>query len=159
MSQQEKRKTKRLLDFQARNQLGTPGGGEGAESFLKGEQIFELCEIVSKYVQHFFPVGAKTFLRGFCPPWLRACGLLYITKNKHFLAYFILFSKNRSRKPGSVPASPAANLQYLTASIWQDLSAAWFFVVVNCSDVVMSVFNSPVLTRSLIFLQLWTAVS
>jgi len=26
MSQQGKRKTKRLLDFQARNQLGTPGG-------------------------------------------------------------------------------------------------------------------------------------
>jgi len=32
------------------------------------------------------------------------------------------------------------------------------FAVVNCSDVVMSVFHSPVLTRSLIFLQLWTAV-
>jgi len=28
------------------------------------------------------------------------------------------------------------------------------FVVVNCSDVVMSVFHSPVLTRSLLFLQL-----
>jgi len=28
------------------------------------------------------------------------------------------------------------------------------FVVVNCSDVVMSVFHSSVLTRSLIFLQL-----
>jgi len=30
---------------------------------------------------------------------------------------------------------------------------------VNCSDAVMSVFYSLVLTRSLIFLQLWTAVS
>jgi len=28
------------------------------------------------------------------------------------------------------------------------------FAVVNCSDVLMSVFHSPVLTRSLIFLQL-----
>jgi len=28
------------------------------------------------------------------------------------------------------------------------------FVVVNCSDVVMSVFHSPVLTRNLLFLQL-----
>jgi len=28
------------------------------------------------------------------------------------------------------------------------------FAVVNCSDAVMSVFHSPVLTRSLIFLQL-----
>jgi len=32
-------------------------------------------------------------------------------------------------------------------------------VVVNRSDAVMSVLYSPVLTRSLIFLQLWTAVS
>jgi len=36
MSQQGKKKTKRLLDFQARNQLGTPGA---AKSFLKGGQI------------------------------------------------------------------------------------------------------------------------
>jgi len=33
------------------------------------------------------------------------------------------------------------------------------FAVVNCSDAVMSVFCSHVLTCSLIFLQLWTAVS
>jgi len=33
------------------------------------------------------------------------------------------------------------------------------FAVVNCSDVVISVFHSPVLTRSLIFLQLRTALS
>ena len=32
------------------------------------------------------------------------------------------------------------------------------FVAVNCSDVVMSLFHSPVLTHSLIFLQLQTAV-
>jgi len=32
------------------------------------------------------------------------------------------------------------------------------FAVVNCSDAVMRVFYSPVLTRSLIFLQLWTVV-
>jgi len=94
MSQQGKRKTKHLLDFQARNQLGTPGA------------------------------GAKIFLRGLHPP--RACGLLYITKNKRFLAYFILFSKNRPRKPGSVPASPVTNLQCSIASIWRDLSAAWY---------------------------------
>jgi len=82
MSQQGKRKTKRLLDFHARNQLGTPGGGK---EFYKRGINFLLCEIVSKYVQHIFPVGAKIFLRGLRPPWLWACGLLYITKNKHFL--------------------------------------------------------------------------
>jgi len=31
--------------------------------------------------------------------------------------------------------------------------------VINGSNVGMSVFHSPVLMRSLIFLQLWTAVS
>jgi len=58
MSQQEKRKTKRLLDFQARNQLGHQGG----------DKIFKLRAIVSKYVQHIFPVGAKIFLKGDSPP-------------------------------------------------------------------------------------------
>jgi len=33
------------------------------------------------------------------------------------------------------------------------------FAVINCSDAVMSVFYSPVLTSNLIFWQLWTAVS
>ena len=33
-----------------------------------GENFFKLCAIVSKYVQHIFPVGAKTFLRGIRPP-------------------------------------------------------------------------------------------
>ena len=33
------------------------------------------------------------------------------------------------------------------------------FAVVNCSDVVVSVFHSPVSTRGLILLKLWTAVS
>jgi len=37
MSQQGKRKTNRLLDFQAHNQLGTPGG---AKSFPRGGQFF-----------------------------------------------------------------------------------------------------------------------
>ena len=37
MSQQGRRKTKRLLDSQARNQLGTPGG---EKSFLRGGQFF-----------------------------------------------------------------------------------------------------------------------
>jgi len=33
------------------------------------------------------------------------------------------------------------------------------FAIANSSDAVMSVFYSTVLTRSLRFLQLWTAVS
>ena len=54
---------------QARSQLGTPGGAKG---FLRGAQIFELCPIVLNHVQHIFPGGAKIFLGGIHPPWLRA---------------------------------------------------------------------------------------
>ena len=46
---------------QARNLLGTPGG----KGFMRGGQIFKLCPIVSKHVQHIFPVGGKFFLGGF----------------------------------------------------------------------------------------------
>jgi len=42
MSQQGKRKTKRLLDFHARNQLGTPGGGE--EFFKWGKKILNYVQ-------------------------------------------------------------------------------------------------------------------
>jgi len=73
MSQQGKRKTKHLLDFQACNQLGTPGW---AKSFLRGDKFFKLRPIVSKYVQHIFPEEAKIFLGKALPPWLQACGLL-----------------------------------------------------------------------------------
>jgi len=60
---------------------------------------------------------------------------------------------------GSAPASPAAHFLCSTARSRQDISATSFCNIVNCSDAVMSVFSSGVLTRSLIFLQLWTAVS
>jgi len=49
---------------QARNQLGTP---EEAKSFLRGAKFFKLCPIVSNYVRHIFPGGAKNFPRGFAP--------------------------------------------------------------------------------------------
>jgi len=38
--------------------------------------------------------------------------------------------------------------------VFDETLAQPHFVAVNCSDVAMSVFHSPVLTRSLIFLQL-----
>jgi len=65
MSQQGKRKTKRFLDFQARNQLGIPG----AKSFLRGGQIFEI-----QYVQYYqntsntFFMGGENFSRGVFAP-------------------------------------------------------------------------------------------
>jgi len=41
MSQQGRRKTKRLLDLQARNQLGAPGG---EKSFLRGGHFFNYVQ-------------------------------------------------------------------------------------------------------------------
>ena len=49
------------------------------------------------------------------------------------------------------PAQPHTNSQLL---VFDETLAQPDFAVVNCSDVVMSVFHSPVLTRSLIFLHL-----
>jgi len=42
-------------------------GHQGGEEFFEG-QIFKLCPIVSKYVQHIFPGRAKIFLGGASPP-------------------------------------------------------------------------------------------
>jgi len=44
--------------YQARNQLGTPGG---AKRFLRWAQIFELCPIVLYHEQNIFPGGRKLF--------------------------------------------------------------------------------------------------
>ena len=48
---------------------------------------------------------------------------------------------------------------YARPLVFDKTSAQHHFAAVNCSDAVMSVFYYPVLMRSLIFLQLWTAVS
>jgi len=107
----------------------------GVKSFLRGGQIFKLCPIVSKYVQHIFPVGAKMFPREASPPLVT--GLWPVDfhtsqENKNLLSYFIrilnscVVSWIRSCKPGCAPASPAAYRQCSTARIGQGLSAAWF---------------------------------
>jgi len=54
---------------QARNQLGTPGG---RRVFWEEPKCFELCAIVSKYIQQIFPGETKNFLGEAKPPWLRA---------------------------------------------------------------------------------------
>jgi len=59
MSQQGRRKTKRLLDFQTRNQLGTSGG---EKSFLREGQFFKTMSNSFKIRQHIFPVRTKIFL-------------------------------------------------------------------------------------------------
>jgi len=54
---------------QARNQLGTPGG---AKSFLRGAQNFWTVSNNFKLCPTHLSRGAKTFLGGASPPWLRA---------------------------------------------------------------------------------------
>jgi len=110
-----------------------------------------------------FSCGGKIFLGRLRTPWLRACGHLYITKNKRLLAYFMCILNScvvwqdlilQTR----VCASQSSRTRSVLNCSYRDLSPAWY-----CSCKLLwrriSVFHSPVLTRSLIFLQLWTAVS
>ena len=139
----------------------------GCEEFSKrGDKFFKLCPIVSKYVQHIVPGGAKIFLGEASPLWLRACGLLCIIKNKRFLScvlyahsqFLCSWAKfdlvNQDVRQSVQPHTFNAQLLVFDETVEQP-----DFEVVNCSDVMMSVFHSTVLTRSLIFLQLWTTVS
>ena len=152
MSQQGRRKTKRFLDFQARNQLGTSGG---EKSFLREGQFLNTS-------MH-FSCADETFSRGgFVPPWLRVCRLLYFTKNKRFLAYFMRILNSFSMCSSVTfdlanqglrqPVQPHTFNSQLLA--FAKTLAQPHFAVINGSDVGMSVFHSPVLMRSLVFLQL-----
>jgi len=68
----------------------------------------------------------------------------------------VKFSKIQSFKTG-VCASQSSRT--LSALVFHETLPQPHFAVVNCSDVAMSVFYSPVLTPSLIYSQIWTAVS
>jgi len=129
MSQQGKRKTKRLLDFQARIQLGTPGG---AKSSKKGTNFSKGGFASSGYGPVDFYTSQKINI------FLRTLSVL----TKFDLA------NQGVRQP--------VQLHIFNAQlpVFDETLAQPYFVVVNCSDVVMSVFHSPVLTRSLIFLLL-----
>jgi len=74
---------------------------------------------------------------------------------------YIIFIKNRiglDRKKtlSDHLCSPFAHFPCSTALFRRDVSAN---LCSNFSDALVSVFYSPVLTRCLIFLQLWTALS
>jgi len=87
MSQHEKRKTKRLLDFQERNQLWTPGG---AKSFLGGGHFFKIMSNSFKIRPTHFSCGDENFSRGgFIPPLGTDPWTSIHHKNKRFLAYFM----------------------------------------------------------------------
>jgi len=44
------------------------GNQEGQRFFQEGPKFFEICPILSSYVQHIFPGGAKSFVGGASPP-------------------------------------------------------------------------------------------
>jgi len=54
---------------------------------------------------------------------------------------------------------PVQSHTYARLLVFDETLSQPDFAVVNCSDTMMSVYYYPVWTRSLIFLQLWTAVS
>jgi len=102
-----------------------------------------------------FSCGGENFSKGGFAPWLRVCGLPNITKSKHYiflrtltaLAKFDLANQG-VRQPVQLHTFNAQLPVFKETLVQPD------FVVVNCSDVVMSVLHSPVLTRNLLFLQL-----
>ena len=87
MSQQGRRKTKRLLDFQARNQLGTSWG---EKSFLREGKFFKTMSNSFKIRQHIFTVRTKIFLgKASLPPGYGSVDFCTSQKNKRFPAYFM----------------------------------------------------------------------
>ena len=114
------------------------------------EKIFKLCAIVSEYVQHIFPVGAKTFLRGLRPPGYGPVDFRTSQKANIFLRTLSAFdlANQGVRQPAQLHTFNAQLPVFKETLVQPDC------VVVNCFDVVMSVFLSPVLTCNLLFLQL-----
>ena len=116
--------------------------------------------MVSKYVQHNFPVGTKNSL-GEASPLLGTdlwtsihhkkqtfSGVLYA--HSQFLCGLVKF--DHANQGLRQPVQPHTfNAQLL---VFDETLAQPHFAVVNCSDVVVRVFLSPILTPSLIFLQL-----
>jgi len=119
-----------------------------------GEKFFKLCAIISKYVQHIFPLGVKTFLRGDSPPpGYGPVDFQTSQKANIFLRILSALARfdlaNQGLRQPVQPHTLNAQLPVFKETLVQP-----DFAIVNCSDVVMSVFHSPILTPSLIFLQL-----
>jgi len=110
---------------------------------------------VSKYVQHIFLVGVKIFLRAALPALVTGLWTDFCTSQKIniFLRTLSVLAKFGLANQG---VRQPVQLHTFNAQlpVFDKTLAQSDFAVVNCSDVVMSVFHSPVLTRSLISLQL-----
>ena len=138
MSQQGKRKTKRLLDFQARNQLGTPGR---AESFLRGGQFFETMCNSFKIRPKRFSCGGENFSKGgFVPHGYGPVDFYTSQKSNIFLRTLPSLAKFDLANQG---VRQPVQLQTFNAQLplFDETLTQPDFVVVNCSYVVMSVFH------------------
>jgi len=166
MSQQGRRKTKHLLDSQARNQFGTPGG---EKSFLRGGSFLNHIQWFQNTSNRIFLWERKFFLGRLRPSWpvdsdtdlwtsidhKKQTFSCVLYAHSQFLCSLVKFDlANHGLRQPVQPHTFNAQLP-----VFKETLAQPRFAVVNCSDVVVSVFHSPILTCSLIFLQLWTAVS
>jgi len=81
-------------------------------------------------------------------------GLLHVTKNRTFSCVLYAYSQFLCSLARFDLASRPVQPRTFYNRIRRDILAQPDFAVVNCSDVVMSVFYSPVSMHNLIFLQL-----
>ena len=156
MSQQGRSKTKRLLDFQARKQFGTPGGEKSflrGDSFLNHIQWFQNTSTIFLWGRKFFqgrlrPLLGKDLWTSIDHKKQTFSCVLYA--HSQFLCILVKF--DLAKQGLRQPVQPHTfNAQLL---VFDDTLAQPHFAVVNCSDLVVSVFHSPILTPSVIFLQL-----
>jgi len=102
----------------------------------------------------------RNFSRETSLPWLRACGLLYITKKQTFSCVLYAHSQllcslaKFDLANWGVPQLVQRHTFNAQLLVFDVTLVQPYFAVENCSGVEMIVFHSPVLTRSLIFLQL-----
>jgi len=148
MSLQGGRKTKRLLDFQARNQLGTP---RTAKSFPRGGQIFSIVWNSFKIRPAHFSCGGEIFSKGVQPPGYGPVDFHTSQKTNVFLRTLSALAKFDLVNQG---VRQPVQLHTFNAQlpVFDETLGQPEFVDANSYDVVMSVFHAPVLTRSLIFL-------
>jgi len=124
-----------------------------------------MCNSLKIRPTRFF-CGEENFSRGcFASTGYGPVDFYTSQKNNRFLEYFTrilqflcsLVKLDLANQGLRQPVQPhTLNAQLL---VFDETSAQLHFAVANCSDVGMSVFHSPVLKCSLMFLQLLTAVS
>ena len=100
-----------------------------------------------------FSCGGENFSKGGSPPGYGPMDFQTSQKANIFLRTLSAFAKFDLANQG-VRQPVQLHTFHAQLPVFKETLVQPDFVVVNCSDVVMSVFHSPVLTRNLLFLQL-----